>query len=332
MKRKPVMKLVLQELKTASFDMPKYAASLHPVAQAASKIKKRIHRFKRSVENGFEPGPDTLKDNEKSEEFLLNQAIQRLSDQIEVRPVEDTRIMEIHVTDALPERARFIADAVAEKYMAFNRAARLSQANDKLDWMTKELFEVRKKLEASEKAFIDYKQNHKVFSMEGRQTVINQKIAVFNKSYLDARNKKLELDITLKNLRQTLNSDSNFMQINEKELAYSILQRNVNTNQDIYDLLLAQIRESNILMSGYTSNLTIAERAETPELPVRPNRKRNFLLSLILGLFGGLGLCFLLDYLDQTIRNEEEIETALGYPVLTVVPDAGMVNPSQGVC
>jgi len=71
------------------------------------------------------------------------------------------------------------------------------------------------------------------------------------------------------------------------------------------------------------------EKADTPEKPVKPNKKRNLLLSLILGLFGGVGLAFFLEYLDQTIRNEEDAEQALGYPVLAFVPDADLSDASR---
>lgn len=121
------------------------------------------------------------------------------------------------------------------------------------------------------------------------------------------------------------------LQASGKELDYNIHQRNVNTSQQLYDILLTQIKESNILQSSDASNLTIVEKADIPEEPVKPNKSRNFLLSLILGLFGGIGLAFFLEYLDQTIRNEEDAEKFLGYPVLSIVPDAETPSTSYGV-
>ena len=120
------------------------------------------------------------------------------------------------------------------------------------------------------------------------------------------------------------------MKTSEKELNYNIHQRNVNTSQQLYDILLTQIKESNILKSSEASNLTIVETADIPEEPVKPNKPRNFLLSIILGLSGGIGLAFFLEYLDQTIRNEEDAEKFLGYPVLAIVPDANISNASYG--
>jgi capsular polysaccharide biosynthesis protein len=120
------------------------------------------------------------------------------------------------------------------------------------------------------------------------------------------------------------------MKTSEKELNYNIYQRNVNTSQQLYDILLTQIKESNILQSSEASNLTIVETADIPERPVKPNKRRNFLLSIILGLFGGIGLAFFLEYLDQTIRNEDDAEKFLGYPVLAIVPDADTKSASYG--
>ena len=130
--------------------------------------------------------------------------------------------------------------------------------------------------------------------------------------------------------KQMADFENEAMQTSEKELAYNIYQRNVNTSQQLYDILLSQVKESNILQSSDASNLTIVETADLPEEPVKPNKKRNFLLSIVLGVFGGVGLAFFLEYLDQTIRNEEDAERFLGYPVIAVVPDASLKNASYG--
>ena len=130
--------------------------------------------------------------------------------------------------------------------------------------------------------------------------------------------------------KQIADFENEAMQTSEKELAYNIYQRNVNTSQQLYDILLSQVKESNILQSSDTSNLTVVETADLPEKPVKPNKKRNFLLSIVLGVFGGVGLAFFLEYLNQTIRNEADVERFLGYPVIAVVPDASLKSASYG--
>ena len=54
--------------------------------------------------------------------------------------------------------------------------------------------------------------------------------------------------------------------------------------------------------------------------PVRPNKKLNLMLSVIFGLMIGIGCSFLWEYLDRSLRTEEDVQRYLGLPVLSVIP------------
>ena len=131
---------------------------------------------------------------------------------------------------------------------------------------------------------------------------------------LYAKEKILEKNIT--------QFESDALEASTKELEYTILQRNVNNSQNLYDLMISRVKESNILQTSNTSNIRIVENAQVPTSPISPNKKRNLLLSIVLGLFAGAGLAFFFEYLDQTIRTEEDIHKHFDLPVLSVVPKA----------
>jgi uncharacterized protein involved in exopolysaccharide biosynthesis len=107
-----------------------------------------------------------------------------------------------------------------------------------------------------------------------------------------------------------------------KELQYTILQRNVNTSKNLYDLMVSRIKESNILQTANTSNIRLVETAQVPVGPVSPNKRRNLLLSVVLGLFAGCGLAFFFEYMDRTVRTDEDIQQHFNLPVLSVIPKA----------
>jgi capsular polysaccharide biosynthesis protein len=69
-------------------------------------------------------------------------------------------------------------------------------------------------------------------------------------------------------------------------------------------------------------NVSILDQADPKEMhgPVAPNPNMNIAVAFILALMAGIGLSFLLEHLDDTIKNEEDIETLLGVPVLTSIP------------
>ena len=72
-------------------------------------------------------------------------------------------------------------------------------------------------------------------------------------------------------------------------------------------------------------NVRVIEEVEFPENPVSPNKKMNIAIAFLLGLMVSLGLVFLLEYLDNTYKNKEQLEKELDIPVLGVIPDVDIL-------
>ena len=68
-------------------------------------------------------------------------------------------------------------------------------------------------------------------------------------------------------------------------------------------------------------NVRVIEEVELPEEPVSPNKKINIAIAFLLGLMVSIGLVFLLEYLDNTYKNKEQLEKDLEIPVLGAIPD-----------
>ena len=68
-------------------------------------------------------------------------------------------------------------------------------------------------------------------------------------------------------------------------------------------------------------NVRVIEEVELPQNPVSPNKKMNIAIAFLVGLMVSVGLVFLLEYLDNTYKNKEQLEKDLGIPVLGAIPD-----------
>lgn len=110
------------------------------------------------------------------------------------------------------------------------------------------------------------------------------------------------------------------LDLNEKFIQYGVLSRVVDTNRQLYDALIKKMKEQSVTEEVQTVNVWVVEKAEKPASPVKPRKSLNILLGIIIGLFGGIGLAFFIEYLDNTIKSPEDVETRLGLPVLGVVP------------
>ena len=72
-------------------------------------------------------------------------------------------------------------------------------------------------------------------------------------------------------------------------------------------------------------NVRVIEEVELPENPVSPNKKMNIAIAFLLGIMVSVGLIFLLEYLDNTYKNKDQLEKDLGIPVLGAIPDVDIV-------
>lgn len=68
-------------------------------------------------------------------------------------------------------------------------------------------------------------------------------------------------------------------------------------------------------------NVRVIEEVELPQNPVSPNKKMNIAIAFLVGLMVSVGLVFLLEYLDNTYKNKDQLEKDLGIPVLGAIPD-----------
>ncbi len=128
-------------------------------------------------------------------------------------------------------------------------------------------------------------------------------------------------------LRSMLSSTkAEALNLNEKFIQYGVLTREVETNRQLYDALIKKIKEQSVTEEIRTVNVWVVEKAEKPTSPVKPRKALNVLLGLIVGLLGGIGLAFFIDYLDNTIKSPDDIEPRLGIPLLGVVP---LLDPKE---
>jgi polysaccharide biosynthesis transport protein len=132
--------------------------------------------------------------------------------------------------------------------------------------------------------------------------------------YRGARQRELLLKEAVDEQRNLVNQTA------EKLVQYNILKREADTNTQLYDGMLQKLKEAGITAGLRSSNIRIVDPAVIPGGPSRPNKGRNVLLSILVGFLGGVGLALLREYLDNTVKTPDDIETLARMPSLAVVP------------
>jgi polysaccharide biosynthesis transport protein len=117
--------------------------------------------------------------------------------------------------------------------------------------------------------------------------------------------------------------------LNEKAVDYNILKRDYETNRKLYEELLEKLKQAGVSAGLKSSNIRVVDAARVPDSPASPNIPRNIELSLLLGTLGGIGLAFVLEALDSTVRTPEQVEIVSGLPSLGIIPLSVSLNGAR---
>ena len=110
-------------------------------------------------------------------------------------------------------------------------------------------------------------------------------------------------------------------QLPELEQRLLELQRQVTVKENLYTLMLEKLEEAKISEAAVVGNAAVVDYAKSPRSPVKPNKKLSLAIGGVLGIFLGMLTVFLVEYMDKTLKSEEEIERYSGLSVIGRIPE-----------
>ena len=131
------------------------------------------------------------------------------------------------------------------------------------------------------------------------------------------------------NLPLTVESLDSLISINPVKTTEILEIQVTNTNPELAATIantMAQEFSKAVIEIKKVDSVSIVDTAVTPDKPVKPNKKLNVLIAFVVGLMASVGLVFLLEYMDNTIKSTSDIEKLLGIPVLGVIPNYEMLK------
>jgi len=111
--------------------------------------------------------------------------------------------------------------------------------------------------------------------------------------------------------------------LNRKSITYSILQREAESERQVYNALLQQEKELRVVSNSRANNVQLMDEAEVPGGPYTPNHSRDWLMAIVLGLALGVALAYSVEYLDDTVKLPDDVTRRLKLPLLGLVPAVG---------
>src|SRR6266704_1044207 len=150
-----------------------------------------------------------------------------------------------------------------------------------------------------------------------------QIVDVLESDYREARQRESMLTQALDQQKAATN------QMAEKLVEYNILKREAEANKAVYEGFMTKLKETAISLGLRSSNIRIVDPAMIPSTPSRPAKTRNITLAFLVGLVGRIGLALMREYLDNTVKSPDDVETLARLPSLAVVPQFASSNGSS---
>jgi len=139
-----------------------------------------------------------------------------------------------------------------------------------------------------------------------------------------------EYEVALRNEQQLQanweSRKSEMQDFNRVEFQLQELQRDVDTNRQLYDIFFTRIKTVSETGGFEKPHARIVDRAMTPSWPVKPNKRLSITLAFILGIMLGCGIAILLDILDNTIKSPDDVQDKLHAPLLGSIPKQPLDN------
>ena len=113
---------------------------------------------------------------------------------------------------------------------------------------------------------------------------------------------------------------SSVQTVNREEFQLAALEREVETNRQLYDMFMSRAKETNLAGDVQASVGRVVDPAVPSASPVKPKKAQMVGVAFVLALFAGALVSMLLDKLDNTVKGGEDAETRLRLPLLTALP------------
>ena len=106
---------------------------------------------------------------------------------------------------------------------------------------------------------------------------------------------------------------------NTEVLEIDVTDNNPQLAAKIADTLADKFSQA-VIQIKKVDSVSIVDKAAVPDKPIKPKKALNVLIAFVVGLMVSIGIAFLLEYLDNTVKDAKDVESALGLPVLGSIP------------
>ena len=247
-----------------------------------------------------------------------------------------TGIIEVRYNHRYPDKAASILNTIARTYLRQNVEMRSAEAAKTLDFLEKQLPEVKKKLDSTEKILADYRYSIGSVDMIGETQAHLQKERELQKQLLDLEQQRQAAMRLFKEEHpnvQTIVKQQNRLRFEISKLKKNAekmpltqqevqrLREDVAVNNEVYTEMLNKVQQLRVVRAGEVGNVRIVDLARINYSPSKPKKMNIIICSVAASFMLGVLLVFFLRMMRNGVRSISEIERETNTGVIARVPE-----------
>jgi len=257
---------------------------------------------------------DDLSEKEK------NRIISEISNQTTVKELgaeAKTNMLLLSIQAPDPQRAADLANKISQVFKKVNAEQKNQRVRNVREFIENTLNDVSRKLREQEERMRTLTTQgavgtgvnivEQIYELEKKRADLTTK---FTEIYPDV----IRLDEQIDDLKRELKS------LPKEEFEYGILKRDISINERLYISLKEKLQEAQIKEAEKVDNVILVNPAIAPTRPFYPNKSRNYMVGMILGLFLGVTTALITEHLDTSIGKVEDVEGFIRVNVIGIIP------------
>jgi polysaccharide biosynthesis transport protein len=157
-------------------------------------------------------------------------------------------------------------------------------------------------------------------AQEEQELLLRAKRAEMDRIVISTKNSYDLARTKVRDVRKMLeDTKAELLNMNERFIQYTILKRDNDSNRAVYDALSSSIKKTDVTAQSMDVKIWVMKKAQVPQAPSYPQKQKELIIGLVLGIFGGMACIFFLEYLDNSVHSGREIEERYNLTVLGTV-------------
>ncbi len=230
---------------------------------------------------------------------------------ISVEPVKNTRLVSVSVDYKDPIMATKMVNTLVALYIGQNIENMLFMSKEILKAFPEDAKEIERNT-----IYGQLKDISKEEAVESLPSIVNNNILQ------QLKTEKIGVETELANLSRR------YKENHPKMVALNTKLKFINDKIELETGRILSSLRADIAGRLQVNNIRIIDYAQVPRSPIKPQKAKNILLGLFFSTFLGIGIIFLMEHLDDSVKNQEDVESRLGIPYLGDFPILKTILPS----